>query len=96
MRTWPTLFSINSSMFFLMAQAVLSRVFVPGVSIFVNSSVRCRPHRTFASVEPHPYCANTAKQHARKSTSHAPQILDCDTQSSAANGVFDPLSDFVR
>jgi hypothetical protein len=80
-------------MFFLMAQAVLSRVFVPGVSIFVNSSVRCRPHRTFASVEPRLHCANTAQQYARKSTSHAPQILDCDAQSSAANGVFNPLSD---
>jgi hypothetical protein len=68
-------------------------VFVPGVSIFVISSLRCRPHRTFASVEPHPPNSNTAKQQARKSTSHALQISDCDTQSSAANGVFDPLSD---
>jgi len=34
-------FSVESSLFFLMAQALISRVLVPGVSIFVNASVRC-------------------------------------------------------
>jgi hypothetical protein len=37
-------FSVESSLFFLMAQALISRVLVPGVSIFVNASVRCPPH----------------------------------------------------
>jgi hypothetical protein len=33
--------SVSSSLLFLMAQAFMSRVLVPGVSIFVNASVRC-------------------------------------------------------
>jgi hypothetical protein len=44
--TDTALFSFNSNLFFLMAQAFMSRVLYPGVSIFVNSSVRCPPHRT--------------------------------------------------
>ena len=34
-------FSVSSSLFFLMAQVLMSRVLVPGVSIFVNALVRC-------------------------------------------------------
>ena len=33
--------TIYSNLFILMAQAFVSRVFVPGISIFVNASVRC-------------------------------------------------------
>jgi hypothetical protein len=32
---------IYSNLFFLMAQAFVSRVFAPGISIFANASVRC-------------------------------------------------------
>ena len=33
--------TIYINLFILMAQAFVSRVFVPGISIFVNASVRC-------------------------------------------------------
>jgi hypothetical protein len=44
MCTTATFFPIFSNLFFLMAQAFMSRLLVPGVSIFVNASVRCPPH----------------------------------------------------
>jgi hypothetical protein len=49
--TSTALFSVNSDLFFLMAQALMSRVFFPGVSIFVNASVRCPPHCTLVIFE---------------------------------------------
>ncbi len=41
--------SICGTLFLLMAQALISRLFVPGVSIFVDSSVRCHPYCKYIS-----------------------------------------------
>ncbi len=41
--------SIYSSLFLLMTQALVSRILVPGMSNFVNASVRCLLHYRCAS-----------------------------------------------
>jgi len=83
------LLSINSSMFVLMAQAFMSRVLVPGVSIFVNASVRCPPHciRQLRMTTSQPKHYQTAR------ISYAPQILDSDRQPRPANDDDDQDSD---
>jgi hypothetical protein len=68
----------------------MSRVLVPGISIFINASVRCIAFVRFESQLHNPIII---KQHARKSISCAPQILDTDMQSRAANNEDDQLSD---
>jgi hypothetical protein len=46
------LLSIYSSMFMLMTQALISRVLVPGMSNFVNASVRRKRQRAVAAARP--------------------------------------------
>ena len=78
--TLTTFIAIYSNLFFLMAQAFVSRVFVPGISIFVNASVRC-PSNGCVTLQ-----SKILKQpRAYIAISYTPQVLDSVKQPSSAN-----------
>jgi hypothetical protein len=87
--------SIYSSLFFLMGQAFMKRVLLPGVSIFVDASVCCSPHciHQFRITTLQPKYHQTERAQKCKSVLYAPQILDSQRQPHAENDDAEQPSD---